>query len=105
MWMPFVRAGYADDGGALYERSLGGGIGYHRSERGELFGAGLNWSRPSESSFGPGLDEQYTAEVFYRIQFSDNVAITPDLQMIVNPALAPDEDLIWVLGLRARLAL
>ena len=104
-WMPFLRAGYAEDGGALYERSVGAGLGYYRKARGDLFGLGLNWSRPSESSFGPDLDDQYTAELFYRFQLTDNLAITPDIQFIVDPALNPEEDRIWVLGLRARLAL
>jgi porin len=104
-WMPFLRAGYAEDGGALYERSVGAGLGYYRKARGDLFGVGLNWSRPSESSFGPDLDDQYTAELFYRFQLTDNLAITPDIQFIVDPTLNPEEDRIWVLGLRARLAL
>ena len=29
--------------------------------------------------------------------------LTPDIQFIKNPALNPDEDLITILGLRARL--
>jgi len=30
--------------------------------------------------------------------------ITTDLQLLINPALNPDQDSIWVFGLRARLA-
>jgi len=30
---------------------------------------------------------------------------TPDIQLIINPALDPTEDSIWVFALRARLAL
>ena len=44
-------------------------------------------------------------EVFYRLQLSENLAITPDIQFIINPALNPDDKTVWVLGLRARLAL
>ena len=52
-WMPFVRAGYADDGGAPLEAT---------------------------------------------------VAITPDVQLIINPPFNTDKDVIAVFGVRARLA-
>ena len=48
---------------------------------------------------------RYAFEAFYRLQLSDELAITPDVQLLWNPALNPEEDLIWVFGLRARLAL
>ena len=99
-WMPFLRAGYSDDGGALLERSVSAGIGYYFKESKDLIGFGLNWGRPPHS----GLDDQYTAELFYRLQLTQNLAITPDVQLIVDPALNPDEDSIWVFGLRGRLA-
>jgi hypothetical protein len=46
-----------------------------------------------------------TAEVFYRIQLSQSLAITPDIQLIIDPALNPDDDSIFVAGLRMRMAL
>jgi len=76
-WIPFVRAGYAKDGGSL---------------------------KPNESTWGPGLDDQHTLELFYRIQLWKEFAITPDIQYIRNPALNPAQDSLWVFGLRARLA-
>ena len=90
-WMPFVRAGYAKDGGALYEGSVSGGLGYYIANRRDLLGIGLNWSRPSDTAVAPGLDDQYTVEMFYRIQLSQSLAITPDIQLIVDPALNPDD--------------
>jgi porin len=99
-WMPFLRAGYSDDGGALLERSVSAGIGYYFKESKDLIGFGLNWGRPPDSE----LDDQYTAELFYRLQLTENIAVTPDVQLIIDPALNPDEDSIWVFGLRARLA-
>jgi len=102
-WMPFFRAGYAEDGGALYERSVSTGIGRYWSDKKNLLGFGLNWSRPSESSFGPDLDDQWTAELFYRWQLTLSFAVTPDIQYIANPALNPDEDVLWVFGIRGRL--
>lgn len=104
-WMPFLRLGYAEDGGALWDRSVGLGLGYYRKARSDLLGFGVNWSRPSETGVGPGLDDQYTAELFYRLQLSQNFALTPDVQLLIDPALTPEQSSIWVFGLRARLAL
>jgi porin len=97
-WMPFLRVGYSDGGGALLETSVGAGIGYYFPESKDLIGFGLNWGRPPDD----GLDDQYTSEVFYRIQLAQNLQLTPSAQLLINPALNPDEDVIGVFGLRAR---
>ena len=104
-WMPFLRAGYAEEGGALYDRSLSAGLGRYQASNKNLAAIGVNWSQPSESSFGPDLDDQFTLEMYYRWQLTPEFAITPDLQWIRDPALNPTENSIWVAGLRARLAL
>ena len=52
----------------------------------------------------PGLDDQHTVEVFYRIQLFKELAITPDVQYIKDPALNPKASSMWVWGLRARFA-
>ena len=36
-----------------------------------------------------------------RMEESGEIAITPDLQLLIDPALYPDEDTIWVAGSRA----
>ena len=100
-WMPFLRAGYSDGGGALLEKSVGAGIGYYFNESKDLIGLGVNWGQPPDRN----LNDQYTAEIYYRFQLTQNLAITPDVQLVINPALNPDESTIWIFGLRARLAL
>ena len=106
-WMPFVRGGFADDGGSLLEKSVSAGIGYQPKQTGavpgDLLGFAVNWGQANEAVFGSGLDDQYTAELFYRIQVTKEIAITPDVQMLFNPALNPDENMIAVFGLRARM--
>ena len=104
-WLPFVRGGWADDGGSVLQKSLSAGFGYQPVPGKNLLGVGFNWGQPNESTFAPGLDDQYTAEVFYRWNVSREIALTPDLQYVKNPALNPDQDSIWVFGLRARFAL
>jgi porin len=104
-WMPFLRGGYAEDGGSLLSTSVSAGVGYDVWERDDVVGLGLNWGRPNADTFTTGLPDQYTAELFYRFQFSPNFAVTPDLQYVIDPALNPAASSMWVLGLRARLAL
>ncbi len=103
--MPFIRGGYADDGGTLLERSVSVGLGYNAVDGRDQLGVAANWGRPNEDSFGPDLDDQYTFEVFYRLQVTEQFALTPDIQYLVDPALNPTEDSLWIFGLRARLAL
>jgi porin len=103
-WMPFFRAGYAKDGGSLLQKSVSVGFGYQRIPGQSLLGLGFNWGEPNESTFEPGLDDQYTLELFYRWQIAREIALTPDVQYLKNPALNPDQDAIWIFGLRARLA-
>jgi porin len=104
-WMPFVRGGYADDGGSLLQKSLSVGFLYQDEPGADLLGVGLNWGEPNESSFGPGLDDQYTAEVFYRIPVTQQLAVTPSIEYIKDPALNPNNDSVWIAGVRVRLAL
>jgi porin len=68
-------------------------------------GVGLNWGQPNETTFGPGLDEQYTVEAFYRIPMTRQFAITPSVEYIKNPALNQTDDPVWVSGGGAGLAL
>ena len=104
-WLPFVRAGYAEDGGSLLEATLSAGFGYQREPGKDAVGVGLNWGRPNESTFEPSLSDQYTVEVFYRWRPTKEIGLTPDIQYIVDPALNPGQSSIWVLGIRARVHL
>jgi porin len=61
----------------------------------------VNWGDPSDEA----LREQYTTELFYKFQYTQNFAITPSVQWLVDPALNPDEDNIWIFGLRVRVNL
>jgi len=98
-WLPFFRAGYSDGGGALVDRSIGAGIGYQVNERNDYVGFGAAWAR------SPGSDEnQYTFEMYYRLQLLRQVQLVPDVQYIVNPANNPSTNSLWVVGLRLRAA-
>lgn len=71
---------------------------FHKSD---LIGIGFNWDDPSNDS----LRYQYSSELFYRFQLSQNLALTPSVQWLIDPALNPDDDQILIFGLRARFTL
>ncbi len=104
-WLPFFRAGYAEGGGTLLQKSVSAGFGYQLEDDVSLLGLGFHWGQPNEQTFGPGLDDQYAMELFARFQVTQNLQVTPDIQLIINPALNPTEDHSWVFGLRARATL
>ncbi|MEH6589638.1 MAG: carbohydrate porin [Halioglobus sp.] len=107
--MPFVRVGYTDDSGSLLSKSVSAGFGYQPDSQysvpGNLFGAAVNWGEVNESSFGKGLDDQYTLELFYRWQMTPRFAVTGDYQFLKDPALNPDQDQVHVWSIRGRFAL
>ncbi len=100
---PFLRGGYAKDGGTLLQKSLVAGMAYQTTEKGSLFGASLGWGEVNESSFRTNLQDQITAEVFYKIKFSSRFEISPDLQYLINPALNPNTSNLFIAGVRGRL--
>jgi len=104
-WLPFLRAGWARDGGSLLEATVSAGFGYHTFGGRDQLGVAANWGRPNADTFGPALDDQWSLEVFYRWQLLDMLAVTPDLQVWIDPAQSPDDGATWVFSLRLRFAL
>lgn len=104
-FLPFFRYAHTEDAGSLLQNSLALGIGYQPVAGSHLLGAGFNWGQVNETTFEPGLDDQFTFEVFYRMQLSSRFAVTPDVQYIINPALNPDQSSLFLWGLRGRIAL
>ena len=100
-WAPFLRGGYSQDGAALLDGSVSVGFGRYFDNSSNLLGLGVGWGSPAQD----GLEDQVTTEVFYRLQLAQNLALTPDIQVIFNPALNPDQNAIAVFGLRTRLNL
>ncbi|MGI9356415.1 MAG: carbohydrate porin [Rhizobiaceae bacterium] len=99
-WLPFLRAGYSRGTAAPMKKSIAAGLGLRRANK-DVAGFSIAWGDPSVSA----LRNQTTAEVFYRWQINDVMAITPSLQLIHHPALDPTNDNLVVIGLRVRNAL
>ena len=138
------RLGYWAQGGwceprmSTIETSVSCGIGVERpfGRRGDLFGIGFNWMKPSSdigtagtaaglfgASFNPipttfigtpwnetdvfadardgsNPGPQSMIEAFYRIQLTDSMQLTPDVQVVINPGVRNDVDTSVVFSLR-----
>jgi porin len=100
-WMPFVRAGYADEGGSLLELAVSAGAGL-LTGGGNVLGFAGHWGKPNEDTYGTDLEDQYVGEVYFRWKIGRHFEVTPNMQLLIDPALNPEEDAIWVFGLRAK---
>ena len=98
--VPFVRMGWSDGSVAPLEATISSGVGMEFSQ-GDQLGFGLSWGRPADG----GLRDQYTAEIFYRLQVTAAFAVTPDVQVVFDPIFNKAEDSIFVFTLRAGLPL
>lgn len=100
--VPFFRYGYSNGGTTPLEHMASVGVGFENvaGYANDLIGLSVAVGRPSDSD----LDNQYALEAFYRVQITPSLALTPDVQVILDPALAPTEDSLFLASLRARLA-
>jgi porin len=98
-WQPFFRFGYSDGDAALLQTSFSTGLGLKRKNN-DVAGIGVSWGKPSIGS----LRDQFTSEAFYRFQLTQFLAVSPDVQLIVDPALNPTVDVLAFFGVRLRAA-
>ncbi|TWT85011.1 Carbohydrate-selective porin, OprB family [Planctomycetes bacterium CA13] len=96
-WLPFFRFGYSDGDAALMQTTFSTGLGMRR-ENNDVAGIGISFGKPADGT----LRDQFTSEVFYRFQLTQSLAITPDVQLIADPALHSKEDVMALFGIRLR---
>ena len=99
---PFLRFGFSNGNGenAFYKRDfqIGHGLRFYSHD---ILGASFGWAEPNI----PDSKDQMTFEVFYRLNLTQHLEITPDFQWIINPTLNPGEDSLVYLGIRGRITL
>jgi porin len=104
-YFPFLRLGHSNGGGgAPAEEAISAGVGITQ-RLDQIWSIGLGWAKPSHLTFGPGLSNETVLETSYKLQLSQNLALTPDLQIVFNPANAPNKDSVWIIGVRVALSL
>ena len=104
-YFPYARYGSSDGGGGVAaEKAFSAGVQI-ATRRNEAWTINAGWSKPSKETFGPGLDDESLLETSYQFQLSKNFSLTPNFQIIFNPANNPGESSITVFGVRAILTL
>ena len=99
-WLPFVRGGYSEDAGALFEKSISAGVGYMGlGDDGATIGLATNWGEVE------GEVDQWISEVYYLWPILTQLEVTFNLQWIRDPAFNNEKDNLAVAGLRMRLVL
>lgn len=81
--------------------SCGIGIEEPLGRRGDLFGVAYNWSKPSDNLQGISQSgSQSLVEMFYRIQLTGSLQLSPDIQIVVDGSLPGANNYAVVFGLR-----
>ena len=65
----------------------------------DRIGVGYTWSDPADRA----LDDQGTIDAYYRVQMTPEIQVGPTLQVIFDPVRNPDEDTVYVWGIRTRI--
>ena len=100
-WMIFGRTGQSRGEASLMRRSTTVGVSHIWKAYFDVFGWAVNYAEPTDQQ----LSEQTTMEMFLKIQLAQNIAFTPSFQLLINPALNPQQDHIQIYGLRFRVTL
>ena len=96
--VPFARYGYGDGADLLVKHlaSVGIGIEHPFGQLDDVAGVGLSWGRAPVGN----RRDQWGIEAYYRVQLTPVIQLTPGFQVIVDPALNPNDDVIGIFQLR-----
>ena len=98
--LPFFRFGHSDGGAAVSaENAFTTGFEYSPWPSG-AWNLAAGWAEPSRETHGRGLDDEWMIETSYKLYLTENFFVTPDLQLLINPAKSPNRDEVWIMGLR-----
>jgi porin len=94
----FIRVGYSEGNAPQMRRFIGIGLSARVFGR-DTLGVATSWGSPPDKS----LRDQVTSEVFYRLQVTQNLTISPSLQLTHNPSYTLEKDWVYIPGLRLRM--
>ncbi|MGI9241222.1 MAG: carbohydrate porin, partial [Verrucomicrobiales bacterium] len=94
----FLRAGYSEGDAPQMRRFVGAGYSTKVFDRDRL-GIATSWGSPPDKS----RRDQVTSEIFYRLQVTENMTISPDLQLIYQPSFTDETDWLVMPGVRVRI--
>ena len=92
------RIGYSEGDAAQMRRFVGFMMSKNIRVSDRIL-AGIGWGSPPDKSLG----SQTVLEAMYRLQLTDSVVVSPDLQVTFNPSFASTESVVYVIGMRFRM--
>ncbi|MFN9645960.1 MAG: carbohydrate porin [Cyanobacteriota bacterium] len=108
-WAVFARANQASDAVTSIRRSFALGAAMNNPlgrNQWDQIGVAVGYSTPSFPPANPaGARNETVFETYWNWTLLGGVLLTPGVQFVINPALAPHRDHDWLLSLRATLML
>jgi porin len=100
-WVPFARWGYGDPSVTSIQQLAAFGITNIRpfGRRSDMFGIAGAWGEPSNRD---GFRDEVLIETFYRIQFTQSLQFSPDIQLLVPPGNQDANDVVAIFGARLK---
>jgi len=94
----FLRFGTGDGRRTTVQQSLAAGIVFTQAfgYNNDWLGLGFIWTDPSDGT----RRDDYGMEMFWRLQLTENIQFTPDVQLYFDPSRNPNRDLEASFGLR-----
>ena len=99
-YVPFLRYAYADRelNSIRQNMSVGLGIEDFFGQNDDVVGVAASWQSPANTI----LPDQYAIETFYRFYLTPRTHVSPDIQVVIDPANAPTKGAVTLFGLRLR---
>jgi len=91
------RAGYSEGNSPQMRNFIGVAASWPMRGSDTLL-LGTGWGSPPDKT----LRSQVTSEVIYRLHVTQNLTMSPNLQITFNPSFTDVESVVYVIGLRAR---
>jgi porin len=101
-WLPFIRFGHSNSGaGVAAKTAVSTGFEF-TPRKGQALSLGLAWASPAGANPNTGgrLRDEWAIETSYMFRLARGFSLTPDVQLILNPALNTAENQVWVVGVR-----
>lgn len=97
-WGSYVRGGLSSGVASTYNESISFGLLHENDSGTSLLGVGYNIGKLSTRP----STYQKTGELFYRVQLTENLTITPSVQLLIDPAMRKNRSRTWLFGFRVQ---
>ena len=94
----FLRFGTGDGRRTDVQQSLAAGVVFTQAcgYNNDWFGVGMIWNDPSDGN----RRDDYGLELFWRLQLTEDIQVTPDLQLYFDPSMNATRNIEAAFGLR-----